>query len=191
MSSVNNAEDTLNEISPRTTQSYMVSVTPVKQAKSNWCWAACAEMAGKQFNPKSTKSQTDVVRKFYGNSLPNQLGSLGDVCCGATYVGSDGSEVDGIYVLYDPMSFQALCYSLQHNEAVIGVFDNSKTGVMHAMVLYGTQFIDDASGSQQKVNFINPSDGLRYTYKYSDLRSGAYNNLVYVYSSSPNYPREY
>ncbi len=40
---------------------YYVSVTPVQQLQSNWCWAACAQMAGKAKYPSSTRTQIHVV----------------------------------------------------------------------------------------------------------------------------------
>lgn len=36
-----------------------------RQQKSNWCWAASAEMIGKYRNPTSTKTQADIVSNFY------------------------------------------------------------------------------------------------------------------------------
>ena len=45
---------------------YYVSVTPVQQLQSNWCWAACAQMAGRSKYPSSTRTQIHVVNHIYG-----------------------------------------------------------------------------------------------------------------------------
>lgn len=36
-------------------------VSKIQQTKSNWCWAAAAEMAGKYKYSSSTRTQSDVV----------------------------------------------------------------------------------------------------------------------------------
>ena len=39
----------------------------IVQEKTNWCWAACAEMMGKYFNKNSTINQWSIVRTVIGD----------------------------------------------------------------------------------------------------------------------------
>ena len=73
----------------------MLDVTFVHQAKSQWCWAACAEMVGKYLYPQSDRDQWDVVDEVIFDlfeQYPNKAGSLKN--------GKDGTE----YVTYDNFS---------------------------------------------------------------------------------------
>lgn len=60
-------------------QSKVLAVKSVQQAKSNWCWAACAEMAGKYVYAYSIRDQWDVVdyvKTGCTGSYPNEAGTL-------------------------------------------------------------------------------------------------------------------
>lgn len=39
----------------------------VQQAKSNWCWAACAQMMGEHYNMSGYKNQYQVAYQIQGN----------------------------------------------------------------------------------------------------------------------------
>lgn len=68
-----------------------LGVTPVVQAKSNWCWAASADMAG-GYNPRGTRTQYDVVKYVKGglfDSYPDVPGSPVDAAKGAKYASYD------------------------------------------------------------------------------------------------------
>lgn len=61
----------------------------VKQAKSNWCWAACSEMVGKALYPSSDKDQYAIVKKIKGatlNPYPNVMGDYLDVINALSWV---------------------------------------------------------------------------------------------------------
>lgn len=63
-----------------------VSVTPVHKAFSNWCWAACAEMAGKNVYPSSWCVQYTVVSLIKGSGNPNVGGTAYETASGCTIV---------------------------------------------------------------------------------------------------------
>ena len=67
-------------------------LTDVQQAKSNWCWAACAEMAGHYVYPQTDKSQWAVVRYFKGTATedyPNVGGDSSDMERAVEYVANN------------------------------------------------------------------------------------------------------
>lgn len=68
---------------------YSVPNVPViQQAKTQWCWAAAGEMAGKAFDPYSTKNQTSGVYYVRGNYL-NEPGYSREAAAVAQYVCSN------------------------------------------------------------------------------------------------------
>jgi len=44
---------------------YYVGVPVIRQQKTQWCWAASGEMAGKAVNPSSTRTQADGSIRSY------------------------------------------------------------------------------------------------------------------------------
>ncbi len=58
-----------------TATSYIVFYTKYNQEQSNWCWAACAQMSGKQAYSASNLTQSQAVTYVKGAPL-NQPGSL-------------------------------------------------------------------------------------------------------------------
>lgn len=64
---------------------FLGGVERVQQAKSNWCWAACAEMVG-VYETTSTLDQWDVVALIYGSTYPNNSGSVFNIVSGINYV---------------------------------------------------------------------------------------------------------
>lgn len=65
-------------------QNEYVSVNIVKQAKTNWCWAASDEMAGRTMNRSSTRTQTDIVVFVKGKNI-NEGGTPSEGVKGANF----------------------------------------------------------------------------------------------------------
>lgn len=60
---------TFNTYAKAAVINHVVPVSIVKQAKSNWCWAACAEMFGKSVYSSSARTQYDIVRYVKGSEV--------------------------------------------------------------------------------------------------------------------------
>lgn len=71
-----------------------VNVVSVKQARTNWCWAACAEVSGKNVYPGSTRTQYNVVTYIKGRSSINEGGSISESAKGSQYVAYDKKAMD-------------------------------------------------------------------------------------------------
>lgn len=63
---------------------FLGGVQRVQQAKSNWCWAAGAEMVG-AYKTTYPKDQWAIVGFIYGTSYPNVAGSISNVVSGVEY----------------------------------------------------------------------------------------------------------
>ena len=63
----------------------VLSVSRVKQDKSNWCWAAASEMVG-GYKVSGAPTQWQVVELIFGNAYPNVGGSVDNMVSGVQYV---------------------------------------------------------------------------------------------------------
>ena len=73
-------------ISSATVYAGTLGVNSVIQQKSNWCWAACAEIVGKYENPTSNRTQSDAVNYIKGSSSINSTGTSGETAKAAKYI---------------------------------------------------------------------------------------------------------
>ncbi len=60
-------------------------VSPVRQAMSNWCWAACDQMAGDYEIQGSARTQYDVAQYVLGSQV-NLGANIAQIAQGAEYV---------------------------------------------------------------------------------------------------------
>lgn len=158
-----------------TTISYTVNITNVTQAKSNWCWAACAEMVGKSIT-SSGRNQWQVVNHFYGttsNQYPN-IGASGvaEVASAAMYAALNQKAFDSTENIW---SFNQINSSIQNHRAVIPLWTYTKTdGTFvnkHSLVIFKTEtYIDDFSGAHYVyVYYVNPSTGASTKVSYTNF----------------------
>ena len=157
-----------------------VYVPTVKQAKSNWCWAACAEMAGKNVTPSSTRTQYDVVTYIKGEGYPNSFGSLSDCASGARYVSLNAKT----YYTTGVMSYNSINSMVRNGYAMIIVCRNSNGA--HALLVYGTILSDTSGGTKTYLNFVDPWYGGRYQIEYQDIISTGYQGKVYDSTAYPS-----
>lgn len=66
-----------------TARAAQLNVTRYKQVKSNWCWAACAQMIGHYFG--YSYDQYDINLSVKGNTTNNQSASLDEVTNAVNY----------------------------------------------------------------------------------------------------------
>ena len=162
--------------SSATQQVYTVSVTPVQQFQSNWCWAACAEMAGKSKYPSSSRGQLQVVNHLFGtydNPYPNVEGSLQNSATGSTYVTYNNYSYS---YTYSTWTFSQIATSIQQGNAVqtaLGYYTSAGRNGGHMILIYEIHL------SYNMVSFIDPGDGLSHTCGFSSLQNGSYNGGFY------------
>lgn len=159
-----------------------VNINSVKQAKTNWCWAACAEMAGKNVYSGSSRTQYSVVQHLKGTSsekCPNATGSISDSAKGSQYVAYNKKT---FISTASKWSFSQIGVSLRKGYAVqagAGYYSNDKRTGGHMVIIYGTEFIDNSSGIFYYINYIDPWDGKAHNCTYSSFCNGSYNSRKY------------
>lgn len=164
--------------------SHSTNVTPVMQQKSKWCWAACAEMAGKNANPSSSKNQADAVVYVYGSEV-NQGANISRMASAAKYVANDGSGSYQFYGSTVAWTFSQIVDSITNQKAVILGLAPTVTGTnAHAIVAYLTTFRDLSSGTEMLLDVVDPATGNRITdVNFEMLRLGReprFNRLKYT-----------
>ncbi|MGN0601162.1 MAG: papain-like cysteine protease family protein [Oscillospiraceae bacterium] len=171
-----------NIITNATVQYDGVNVNVVKQAKSQWCWAACAEMAGKNVYPSSKRTQYTVVKYIKGsssNSYPNVTGTIANSATGSQYVAYNRKTFKSTASKW---SFSKIVSSMRKGYAVeagAGYYSNGKRNGGHVVVISGTQFVDNSSGTFYYIDYIDPWDGSFHHCTYSSFCNGTYNSRKY------------
>ena len=158
--------NTINYIANKTyaAYNYTASVTAVAQAKSNWCWAACAQMAGRNSNPSSTRDQWYAVGILKGTGYPNVTGTI-EECAAASSIVTNSTR--GYSYTISNM------YSIFKNRLMSGyVSIMCMSG--HSVAIYR---LDNNSGSD-RIYFIDPNGGVSRNYTYSSFSAGGFGGRV-------------
>lgn len=143
-----------------------LGVNLVRQAKSNWCWAACIEMSASYLG-YTDHDQWDIVNHVKGTILdkyPNKQGSTSDYAEGMEYA------TDGSYTLTRSsgvISIDSLADYIESHIPVhisLGTYNSSGTRTSgHGEVIYA---VDEAN---QRVKARNPAQDSEDTFAYSVL----------------------
>ncbi len=150
-----------------------VQVTPVEQAKDNWCWAACAEMCGKTVARESTRTQYDIVAHLYGSSsYDGPSGNVFNIIDGCNYAAMNKKSFK-----LEELKSEILVNWAYKNEAVVVLcYDKSDTSAAgHTLLINGTYFYDGDAGSWLKVYYIDPAYGREFNCLYDDFCDGSGN----------------
>ena len=169
--------------SPRVVNTQVVNVTPVKQAKIYWCWAACAEMAGKTVYLSSNLTQWDVVKHIKGTTsepYPDVTGNIGESAMGSAYVAYYSRTFKGVYSKWNFSQIANSLYKKYPIQAAGGYYDseNERHGG-HVVVIYMTEEIETATSSEQYIYYIDPADGKSYKCTYTQFCDGSFNGRRY------------
>ena len=162
---------------------YMISITPVQQAYSNWCWAACAQMAGKTMYSSSGRTQYSVVNYLYGDSMeqyPNVQGTLNDSTEGSKYVTYYNR---GFASTTSAWGFTSIENHMAQNKPIqagIGGYFGTVRMTGHMVIIYGTAHVEDSTGSYWFVAYIDPDDGQNHYTSFSTFCQDGY----YIYDQT-------
>lgn len=141
-----------------------LDVTRVKQAKSQWCWAAVGEMIGTYMNSSSSRTQWDIVAYVKGSSYPDEGGSDSELVKGIKYASMDTVT----YKSGSTLSWDKHKSNISEGNpiGVKMVWDSSGA---HALVCAGTK----TSGGSNYLYIIDPSgNNTSEWYKYTSLKNG-------------------
>lgn len=143
-----------------TPSSKNLNVTRYEQVKSNWCWAAAAQMIGKYLGNSRTQSQ--ISTKVKGNSTNNSTATLDEVVSAIQYVA--GSKYDCYYV--GVMSYGDLEVLLGDLELPQGIRMQWDAGGGHVVVVEGYT-------STRSLRLVDPGNGCsKHSYNYTALVNG-------------------
>ncbi len=161
-----------------TTQYHGVNIVEVVQAQSNWCWAACAEISGRNVFSNATRTQYDVVI-FIKESLVNEGGTLDESVRASQYVSNNRRNYNQTFSTWN---FSQIVNSLRNGFAVQaagGYYSGGNRVGGHMVVIYGTQFVDNSSGLLYYIDYFDPWDGTRHHCLFSEFCNGNYNDRIY------------
>ncbi len=136
------------------------------QQKSNWCWAAAAEMAGKFKYSSSTVTQADIVAKIKGDSSLNKPGKTSETAESIEYV--TGGYYGASHTILSRWGFDKVKTSIDNSYPVVPLVNDGNTG--HYYVIVGYNPTDDS------IAVNNPGDGQRYECTWADFDAGNTSN---------------
>ena len=167
---------------------YTVSISAEAQYMSEWCWAACARMAGKTMYNASSRSQFAVVNLLKGDALdpyPNVGGFIEDGVAGSKYVAYYHRSFDYYSSIW---GFTSIQNHISQGKPVQTYMDKNVPGGAsgsHALIIYGTAHAEDSSGSHYYIAYIDPIDGATHYLSYSEFcNSNAYTYRETIYVSN-------
>ena len=151
-----------------------LSISRVTQMKSNWCWAACAEMAGTCVSG-SRKYQNYIVEYVFGDT-GNYSANDSQMLSAMSYA-ANGRSASKTGVL----SFAQITNHLMQNKPIVGGFRYGLS--KHLMVIH-------ASRNPDFVKLIDPATNTQFPngrmeFYLSNLQSGyTYNGYYIKYTDS-------
>jgi len=158
-----------------------LDVKQIKQEKSNWCWAACSEMAGRYicgypFLGIGYRSQSDIV-KYVKGSTADLPGSLADSAKGSKYASKDKYTY---YYESKVWSWSDLRGEIDNNRTVqlgAGYYENQIRRGGHMVILTGWTF--NSSSNRYYIYYNDPWDGTQQFCEYSAFLDGSFNGRKY------------
>lgn len=137
------------------TSAYL-SMTRYEQEKSNWCWAATAQMLGKYYGKSYTQSQISTYVK--GNSTNNATAMLAELTYAIKY--ATGKN----WIVTTAATFDNIKGYIGDDSMPLGIRMQWLSEGGHYLVMCGY------NGSTSKVTLIDPAVGcLTKSYNYDDL----------------------
>ncbi len=145
---------------------------------SNWCWAACAEMLGKNANPSAIRTMYDVIDNIQHNS--DGTGNRNTLRNGAQYVSNNGT----IFVDSNPITAQQIENLIDSGIAVavgLGPLKNSTSEIGHAIVIYGYKEQYDEGIVKKYFIYNDPTLGQNRNKRYEHLFDETQATREYLY----------
>lgn len=164
--------------------SYPNDIVPVQQPSgSNWCWAACCEMAGKFYlhykkpTDSSATTQRDVVYYTFGNYNTSNAGTAQQTADGYMYVGHSKAP-------YTPVFTTTVTSASNFSFSTMKGFVNLHKPTLAGLRIYnwpsGTYIsghmvvVDGYNDTNSQIRFINPADASYTWIDYTSFKNGFY-----------------
>ena len=160
------------------TTSYSISITPVKQTKTSWCWAACSEMTASVISPSSYHQQNAVVKYIFGSYI-NKGATLSQTASGVRYACLFSKN----FSISDALSFSTISANIQANhpvQAALYTYDsNGEISSGHMVEIYGVSTKTFNSVTTNYISYIDPWYGTKIKKTYSGFCSQDSNTIRY------------
>jgi hypothetical protein len=163
-----------------TETTHIVTVYGVVQAKSNWCWAASAEMAGKVLYPTSGRNQWSAVHAIYGTTTdpyPNYAGTLSDSVTASEHIVYNNYD---FYSIINTWLFSQLDIEIENGHPVQtagGYYSGNIRMGGHMVVTYLTRY--NSSSDTYYIGYVDPFDGNAKYCTYDAFCDGTYNGRTF------------
>ena len=161
---------------------YTINVTPVVQARSNWCWAACAEMTGKALYSSTDRTQYDAAYYFFHNYTTDEGVYINESAEVTSYIAYNTKYLTFSYSALGFYTIQSHIQSGYPVQAALGQYSGGMRTGGHLVVVKGTAY-NTATGAEQSVEYINPYNGNTYCCLYTAFCNGSYNGRIYDQSA--------
>ena len=160
-----------------------VSVPAVQKAYSNWCWAACAEMAGKNIYHNSWYDQYSVVAMIKGSGNPNVGANAYETASGCTIV---ANSIKNFTVYNNTFSQSQIQNYINSGYALAAITGNPYgTLSLHDIIIYGYE----TKNGIEHLFIIDPDTGVGSEKTRASLIDGTWKpgySLPYFSTIYPN-----
>jgi len=153
---------------------YASNVSLVRQAKTQWCWAASAEMAAKNVYPNTDRTQWHGVQQVKGSTNVNQPGTSNEACVAAETICYGRADFRSNYFPWTMASIRNEI--MNNNKALIvlgGYYNNGQRTSGHFVT------IDAVYQTSNYIRYKDPWDATQHWVSYTQFSNGSYNGRVY------------
>lgn len=170
---------------------FTLSIAPIKQAKSNWCWAACSEMMGKALTENANRDQWAIVKYISGNECdfyPNTSASPNETIAGCKYACYNTKNFS---FEQNTFTWNQIKDYIDSGKPLIGItfvynYGTNKGG--HSTLITGYH-IENSAPAKKYIYYIDPATKARHHvpyYDYCNVNSDEEYDLKYFYTIYPN-----
>lgn len=141
-----------------------LGVTYKKQEKTQWCWAATAQMTGKYMYPSSTRTQTQIVTNVKGSAV-NDPATTSETATATKYATHNTINFAAVYSTF---SFASVKSYIDAGIPLQPLVNDGSSG--HYYVIYGYH----ESSSDNYLYLVDPWDGYGKYTSYSSFLNGTW-----------------
>lgn len=162
----------------------VLRMPPSIQQKSNWCWAACAEMVAEYRRPNS-RNQSAIVTHIKGSTV-NDTASYTERAQATTYATYNEINFIGMGTTRIYSTLRTHLSEYRPLSLGFGKYENNVRTSGHAMVCLGYVKVG-SNANNNKIFIYDVNDGQYYWFTYYELLNGTrehwedykYDNTVY------------
>lgn len=173
----------LSSVAHANIQKYQLGIISIQQEKSNWCWAASAEMQGRWAYSNATKTQWDIVRHLKGSWYywyPNVGGSVNDTRLASESVTNNTQSFSSTTTM-TMAQIRASIINVNPKPIIGGYvyYDENGTRIGGHMVVINGSYTESFGDT---LGYIDPLDATQHWCTYDAFLDGSYNGGIYEVS---------